>query len=311
MEISDLGEFDLIERIARAPHRKNLLVGIGDDAAVMELKGRIVLTTDMLVEGDHFRREWSTPEQIGRKAMASNISDIASMGAEPAFAFVSLALVKDLELDFIDGLYDGMNQVADQFGVDIAGGDTTHGKVIVINVSVLGMVEKPVLRSGASPGELICSTGDLGGSWAGLELLRAGMEGPAGAIEKHRDPGCRMDVALEIAEYAKAMIDVSDGLASEVNHICDMSMVGAEVIYEDIPMAEHTREAGRLLEKDPALWALNGGEDFELVFTIASKDLPKVDHLCTVVGRTLEPDQGRHLIKDGDRFPLKGGFTHF
>lgn len=311
MRISEIGEFGLIERLVRPSRRETLVVGIGDDAAVMETSGKLVLTTDMLVEGDHFRTEWSTPRQIGRKAMASNISDIAAMGGSPEFAFISIALREGIDVEFMDELYAGMHDVAEVYDVEIAGGDTTHGSVMVINVVITGTVEDPVLRSGASPGELICVTGPLGGSRAGLELLLAGMKEPEGAVSKHLDPGCRMDISHEIAREARSMIDVSDGLASEVNHICDMSDVGAEVIADWIPISEPTGEAGRALDKDPVRWALDGGEDFELVFTIDPDRLENVKDLCTVVGRTLPAEEGRTLVVDGNRLPLTGGYDHF
>ncbi len=311
MRISEIGEFGLIERLVRPPKRESLIVGIGDDAAVMGMTGNAVLTTDMLVEGDHFRTEWSTPRQIGRKAMASNVSDIAAMGGTPEFAFISIALREGIEVEFMDDLYAGMHDVADEYGIDIAGGDTTHGSVMVINIVIVGSIETPVLRSGASPGELICVTGPLGGSKAGLELLLAGKDGPTGAVAKHLDPGCRMDISSDIAAVANSMIDVSDGLASEVNHICDMSSVGAEVIAEWIPLSASTREAGEVLDQDPVGWALNGGEDFELVFTIHPDRLKEVEDRCTVVGRTLPSDEGRTLVVDGNRLPLTGGYDHF
>jgi len=311
MKISEIGEFGLIERLVRPPKRESLIVGIGDDAAVMALSGKVVLTTDMLVEGDHFRTEWATPRQIGRKAMASNVSDIAAMGGVPEFAFISIALREGIDVEFMDELYGGMHDVADEFGIDIAGGDTTHGSVMVINVVVMGSVDPPVLRSGASPGELICVTGPLGGSKAGLELLLAGRKEPADAVAKHLDPGCRMDVSPRIAEVANSMIDVSDGLASEVNHICDMSDVGAEVIASWIPLSDATVEAGRVLDADPVRWALDGGEDFELVFTIHPDRLKEMEEICTVVGRTLPPEDGRSLVVDGERLPLTGGYNHF
>ncbi|MCI0496721.1 MAG: thiamine-phosphate kinase [Thermoplasmata archaeon] len=312
MEISEIGEFGLIDRLVRRARRRELLVGVGDDAAVMDLREKIVLTTDMLVEGDHFRTDWSTPVRIGRKAMDSNVSDIAAMGAVPAFAFVSICLREGIDVEFMDLLYSGMYEVAKRYDIDIAGGDTTHGAIVVINICIVGTVERPVLRSGASPGQPICVTGPLGGSRAGLELLLAGRtDGPREAIEKHLDPGCRMDVALEIASVAASMIDVSDGLASEVNHICDMSGVGAEVDASAVPLAPSTLAAAELLGADPLQWALGGGEDFELVFTANEGRLAGLKVPYTVVGRTLPASKGRWLVRDGKKKPLAGGFDHF
>lgn len=311
MRISEIGEFGLIERLVRPARRRTLLVGVGDDAAVMDYGRKVVLTTDMLVEGDHFRIDWAPPRLIGRKAMDSNVSDVAAMGGTPEFAFVSVALREGIDVEFMDELYAGMHEVADRHGIDIAGGDTTHGSVMVINIAIVGSVVTPVLRSGARPGQLICVTGPLGGSRAGLEILLAGLDGPAGAIAKYLDPGCRMDVAPRVASVASAMIDVSDGLASEVNHICNMSGVGAEVDARAIPLDPSTVEAAERLGADPVRWALDGGEDFELVFTIDGDRLSDVEGICTVVGRTLEDPEQRVLIVEGERGPLAGGYDHF
>ncbi len=305
------GEFALINRLAR---RGGAVVGIGDDAAVLKYtKDRhLLFTTDMLCDGDHFRREWSTPRQIGLKAMESNVSDIAAMGGLPTYAVISLSLTPDTSVEFLEGLYSGLYESADGHGVRIVGGDTTHAATMVINVALLGEVEKSMLclRSGARAGDLICVTGDLGKSAAGLELMKAGLEGD---VTDHMEPKCRLREARKIAKYATAMIDVSDGLASEVNHICDMSGAGAIVYRDLIPLSKTTRMSAKAAGKDPYDLALNGGEDYELVFTVPERDLKKIRPGCqvTVVGEILPRKRGSCIEAGGRKTPLQGGYDHF
>ncbi len=313
MKLSELGEFGLIKRISREPQREGVVAGIGDDAAVIKDGEEFILyTTDIIVEDSHFRKEWCPPEKIGRKAMVSNISDIAAMGGIPEYALVSIALRSDTEAEFVGSVYKGMYDVADRYGVDIIGGDTTHGSLMVINVVVTGRTDKEhlTLRSGAKTGDYILVSGPLGGSKAGLELLKMGYREPKGPIEKHLDPGCRMDIARDVAVFASAMIDVSDGLASEVRHICEESGVGAIIERERIPLDRETIKAGKILEMDPYDFALHGGEDYELVFTVPEENLDRVRRYGTVVGRIMDKDMGV-MIENGEIMDLKGGYEHF
>ncbi len=322
MNIKDIGgEFALIKRVCADISRDSVVVGIGDDCAVLEgnEEDYLLVTTDMLVDKDHFRRDWYTPYQIGRKAMEANVSDIAAMGGRVETAFIALSLTKDINVEFMEEFYSGMKDSCQKHGFVIAGGDTTHGELFVVTITLLGKVKKTelCLRSHAKPGELICVSGDIGKSWAGLELFLAAHK-PQNALQKkaindHLEPFCRMDIAANLAPYVSAMIDVSDGLASEVNHICDMSKTGAEVFKEKIPLSPSTREAGRVLGKDPYHWALSGGEDFQLIFTVPEDNFEKIAHLePVVVGRVLEEDKGRWLVlKDETRQPLEGGYDHF
>jgi len=313
MKLEEIGERGLIKRITRKPGRKDVVVGIGDDAAVIRFGERFLLyTTDMLVEGDHFKIEWATPEQIGRKAMVSNISDIAAMGGTPDYALVSISLNDEVEVEFVDGLYRGMHEIGDEHGVEIIGGDTTHGGLIVINIIVIGETDEEMLclRSGAQKGDYILVSGPLGGSRAGLELLYRGYSEPRGPIEKHLDPRCRIDISGRIAPYTNAMIDVSDGLASEIAHICEESRVGAIIERNNIPMEQATRETGDILGLDPFRFALDGGEDFELVFTVPSENLEYVRGHGIVVGRIVEEDKGIKMI-NGETIDLVGGYDHF
>ncbi|MBW1677294.1 MAG: thiamine-phosphate kinase [Deltaproteobacteria bacterium] len=315
MKLSELGEFGLINRLTREAKNPNIVVGIGDDAAVLRNGEEFILyTTDMLMEGDHFRMDWATPEQIGRKAMACNISDIAAMGGVAEFALVSIALTDNIDVETVEGIYRGMHEVANRHGVEIIGGDTTHGRVMVLNVVVTGKADEEnlSLRSGAKVGDYILVTGPLGGSRAGLELLLRRLREPERPVRKHLDPGCRMDIAYKIAPIANAMIDVSDGLASEVGHICERSGVGAVVEKERITLSEETIEAGRIVGKDPYGFALKGGEDFELVFTVSPGNLERAKRFGTVVGRIAEREKGIHLVSpDGKITSLEGGYDHF
>lgn len=306
-----LGEFGLIDLLAsKVGHGVELVKGIGDDCAVLDGEELYtLLTTDMLVSGDHFNTEWQTPGQIGWKSMIANVSDIAAMGGYPLWSLVSLALPENIQVEFLEEIYDGMLSASERYGFTIIGGDTTHGDILVINIVMIGRVEKDVLclRSHAQVGDLICVTGDLGKSWAGLELLRAGK---TGYTDYHLEPSCRLEEARKLAPHVNGMIDVSDGLASEVLHICQQSGVGAVVEKEKIPISEKTRETGVLLDKDPYRWALSGGEDFELVFTLPESELKSIKGVrYTVVGEIIK--EGRYLMDAGKKVELKGGYDHF
>lgn len=324
MKIHDIGgEFALIDRLARQSliSHPDLVAGIGDDAAVIggafPNGDYLLVTTDMLVESGHFRREWATPAQIGIKSVACNVSDIAAMGGRPTFLFVSLALAPDTEVVWAESLYQGMADTCQRYGVVLAGGDITHGEKITISITLLGRVSSGNLRlrSHARAGEMLCVTGPLGGSAAGLAMLAAGLEPDPYLKEKHLAPGCRLDVAPAIAPLARAMIDISDGLAAEVNHICDQSGTGAEIFAADIPIHPAVRQAARLTGNDPLDFALSGGEDFELLFSISPENkarLQKEGIQVTAVGRVTEAHAGRLLRSpDGKNFPLSGGYNHF
>lgn len=324
MRIHDIGgEFALIDRLARCSPttHADLLTGIGDDAAVIGGTSgngdHLLVTTDMLVESSHFRCDWATPEQIGIKSVACNVSDIAAMGGTPTFMFVSLALAAETEVSWVESLYRGMADACRRYGVVLAGGDTTHGEVVTINITLLGRVSPGnlCLRSHARPGDLLCVSGPLGGAAAGLAMLAAGKNPPRMLKEKHLAPECRLDVSTIIAPLAHAMIDISDGLAAEVNHICDQSGTGAEIVVTQIPTHPSTRDAARRTGNDPIDFALSGGEDFELLYSISARNkqqLEQRDVEVMVVGRVTEAASGRTLLMpDGKRVPLVGGYNHF
>ncbi len=310
-KLSDLGEFGLIDRLAsKVGAGKEVIKGIGDDCAVLDGDDHYTLvTTDMLVSGDHFNRQWQTPFQIGWKSMVANVSDIAAMGGYPLWVLVSLALPDDVDVEYLDSIYDGMNSASKKYDMEIIGGDTTHGDIFVVNIVIIGRVEKEhlCLRSDAKIGDKICVTGDLGKSWAGLDLLRAGVEG---YTDYHLEPSCRLEEGRMLAPYVNAMIDVSDGLSSEVLHICNQSGTGAAIYKDKIPISSRTREAADRLDKDPYRWALSGGEDFELVFTIPESKLDKISNIpYFVVGDVTE--KGAYLVEDEQKRELVGGYDHF
>lgn len=324
MKIHDIGgEFALIDRLAQLSPitHFDLVAGIGDDAAVIGGSfpngDYLLVTTDMLVETSHFRRDWATPAQIGIKSVACNVSDIAAMGGSPTFMFVSLALAPDTEVAWVETLYQGMADACRRYGVVLAGGDTTHGEGVTISITLLGRVspENLRLRSHARPGDLLCVTGPLGGSAAGLAMLAAGLNPPPYLREKHLAPGCRLDVSQAIAPFARAMIDISDGLAAEVNHICEQSGTGAEIVVADIPIHPSVRDAAQLTGNNPLDFALSGGEDFELLFSISPESkqcLEKKGIQVAVVGCITEEASGRMLtFPDMKKTPLSGGYNHF
>src|SRR3989338_4158838 len=243
MKIRDIGgEFALIGRIKKniRLYSKDIIVGIGDDAGVLKHgKDFLLFTTDMLVENDHFSLKYSTPRQIGMKAVEQNVSDIAAMGGIPKHAVISIALPNDADVEFVDEMYKGINEKCKKYKVSIVGGNITHSKEIVVNVALLGIVEKKylALRNGAKIGDLIFCSGDVGKSTAGLELLRNNLKGSS--IKPHLEPRSRLELARKLVKIGiNSMIDVSDGIASEVRHICSESKVGAVIYADKIPISK-------------------------------------------------------------------------
>ena len=324
MRIKDIGgEFALIDRLFKivpAAH-PGLLAGIGDDAAVIRSPGAgdtyLLVTTDALVAGEHFNAAWARPDQIGMKAVECNVSDIAAMGGEPTFMFITLVLAPETAVEWVEALYAGMARACKEHGVVAAGGDTTHGAVTTVSITLLGSVAGPnlCLRSHARPGDVLAVTGTLGASSAGLRLMQNGLPVSAYLQAKHLTPHSRLDASRQLAPLVNAMIDVSDGLASEVNHICRQSQVGARVTARDIPLHPEVIEAARVLGVPPEDFALNGGEDFELLFSIAPERLAvlRLTGLAFYpVGEITDGEPGAVLIiPDNQKLPLKGGYDHF
>ncbi len=333
------GEFGLIRRISGlvGGPGPGVLRGIGDDTAVLDFAGgRLLATVDMLVEGVHFDLTFITPWQLGRKALAVNLSDIAAMGGEPLFALVSLGVGGQIDEDFVRELYTGMVAMAGAYGVQIVGGDTVRSPGgLVVDVAVLGRAVEPVTRAGARPGDLVAVTGHLGASAAGLHwLLRQKEERPGAFIDAaggdeivrtvvraHLEPVPRVREAAALAAtgLVTAMIDVSDGLASEANHIARESGVGMVVYADIVPIAAATREMARRLGADPLEWALAGGEDYELLLTCAPggedrlrQAMAAAGTSLTFIGEVVPAERGATLVgKDGAARPLEpAGYDH-
>ncbi len=312
MKLTQIGEFGLINRIYKPPKDKNILVGIGDDTAVVKVgKKLLLLTTDTLVDGDHFSFKYFTPEQVGKKAIEINVSDIGSMGGIPKYALVSLVLPKDLNVEVIDKIYKGMRSSGDKHKVEIIGGNITHGKQLVIDIAMVGEVKKEnlCLRSHAKEKDFILVTGDLGSSAAGLNLFLKNIKSHNEVKNKHLEPKAKLHKVKPFLKYINAMIDVSDGLASEVKHICEQSNVGAIIFKDNIPISEETRRAAKAVHKDPLDYALYGGEDFELVFTVSEKNLSKVKGF--LVGE-ITKRKGVYLYSRGkEKLISRHGYDHF
>ncbi len=316
-------ERKLIQRIrrragghAQGRYASTLLTGIGDDAAVLHLPPDrdLLVTTDFSIENVHFRRQWHSPEVVGWRCLTRGLSDIAAMGGEPVATFLSLAVSGDVPQKWVDQFLKGLLALARKFNVPLAGGDTAQAvDGIQADIVVVGSVPKgtAVLRSGAKPGDHIYVTGDLGGSAAALDRLRASH--PLGAeSSRHFRPLARVGVGQWLHQHKipSAMIDISDGLSTDLEHICEESGVGAEIDSSAIPRAR----VGRGKAKPVALeFALHGGDDYELLFT-SSKPVPtKVEGVpITRIGRTTRKKGMRLIDADGRKQPLDPkGWEHF
>lgn len=281
MKFHEIGEFGFIDRIdfQMINRPEGVIQGIGDDAAVFEgPPGRLmVLTTDMLVEGIHFLKASISPHQLGRKGLAVNLSDVAAMGANPMDAYVSLAIPVDTEVEYIERIYDGIREMAKAYGVNLLGGDTTRSPgPLVISLALTGMVsrEEVVFRKGAVSGDLVYVTCHLGDAAGGLDIIRQGRtwarEESDYLLKAHLDPRPHLEEGRFLAEnhFASAMIDISDGVASDLGHICRMSGVGALIREDAIPISDPLRSYAREFHLDMFRLALNTGEDYGLLFTV-------------------------------------------
>lgn len=321
MKIKDIGgEFALIKRLTKVVKDKNIIKGIGDDAAVIKVKDKyLVITTDTLVEGDHFSFKWFTAKQVGKKAIEINVSDIGAMGAVPKYALVSLVLPVDMDVKVVDEIYKGMWGVGKKYKIGIIGGNVTHGKQLVIDIDMIGKARKENLkfRSNAKPGDFILVSGDLGSSVAGLNLFiekfiknkKINLKKYKKILKKHLEPEAKFYKVRKFLKYINAMIDVSDGLASDITRICEQSKVGAVIFKDNIPIAEETRKAAKVVGKDALAYALYGGEDFELVYTVSEKNLSKVKGF--LVGEITRKKVVRIYSKGKERLITKHGYDHF
>jgi thiamine-monophosphate kinase len=290
--LGQIGEFGLINRVARTvPQGPAVLLGPGDDAAlVTAADGRVVASCDLLLEGRHFRRDWSTAYQVGRKAAAQNLADIAAMGGVGTALLVGLAAPADLPLSWARDLSAGLADEAALVGASVAGGDTVRAQTLLIAVTALGDLQgrAPVTRSGARPGDVLAVAGELGWSACGLDLLLRDADGPKQALARHRSPQppYAQGPAAALAG-ATAMLDVSDGLLADVGHIAEESGVAIDLDPGAFPVDARLRETAELLGVDVLDWVLSGGEDHALAACFPSAAaLPPG---WTVVGRVLEP----------------------
>lgn len=330
-ELNELGEFGLIEKIKSeaVASNKSTLQGIGDDAAVLDKNDDEVflVTTDMLMEGIHFDLTYVPLRHLGYKSVAVNVSDIAAMNGIPQQITIGLGLSNRFSVEAIEEFYKGVKLACENYKVDLVGGDTVSSKAgLVISVTAIGIGkrDKIVYRNTAKEDDIICVTGDLGAAYMGLQVLerekavyltnpdmQPQLEGKDYIIQRQLKPEARMDVIYELRELQvlpTSMIDISDGLASEIMHICHKSQVGAELVEENLPIDNGAYEVAREFDIDPLTCILNGGEDYELLFTIDKKDISKIKNHpdITMIGRIKEKAAGVQVItKAGNSFPVK------
>ncbi len=329
MDLREIGEFGLIRQIRKWINFSSpaLIQGIGDDVAVIEVGTKVLLvTTDILIEGIHFDLSWMDPYLLGKKSLAVNLSDIASMGGIPKYFLVSIGLSKNLPVSFISSFYFGLKQEANRFRVELIGGDTSLSKKMIVNICLLGEGGKRNLlfRKGARVGNDLFVSGSLGDSALGLKLLqeKKKIKGSEGLIKKHLSPNPRVELGQALAKHhlATAMIDISDGLLIDTSHLLEESGVGARIWEDRIPLSRLYRKWVRSFSKNPFRFALSGGEDYELLFTAPSTMREKIASLArsfkipiTRIGEILAKEEGLHMIsKDGeDNSPSRLGFEHF
>jgi thiamine-monophosphate kinase len=335
-EIASLGEFGLIDHLTKNIELQNVssVLGVGDDAAVIDHFGKqTVITTDLLVEGVHFDLAYTPLKHLGYKAVVVNLSDIYAMNAAPTQIVIGLAISNRFALEAIDEFYEGVYAACDKYGVDLVGGDTTSSqKGFIISVTAIGEVtpDKYVKRNTAQKGDLLCVSGDLGAAYVGLLFLerekkifmespgvQPDLEGESYVIGRMLKPEARKDIIEFFAQSditPTAMIDVSDGLSSEILHICKQSSLGCVLYEEKIPVAKEMKDAAFKFEIDPTACALSGGEDYELLFTIPQSEYDKLilNEQISVIGYMTEPEQGTTIItKGGSKYPITAqGWNH-
>ncbi len=326
-EIGKLGEFGLIDHLTRNNEIRNAttVIGVGDDAAVLDHFGKqVVLTTDMLVEGVHFDLMYFPLKHLGYKSVVVNLSDVYAMNATAQQITMSIAVSNRFSVEALDEFYDGVYAACARYGVDLVGGNTTTSqKGFIISVSAIGEVAPGhyVCRNTAKAGDLLCVSGDLGAAFLGLTLLerekkifletkgvQPDLENQYYIIGRFLKPEARKDVIEFFAEkeiIPTAMIDISDGLSSEILHICTQSQLGCTLYEEKIPVNEMARQFAYTLELDPTACALSGGEDYELLFTIDPGDYEKIAAHgdLSVIGHLTQQEEGIRII-------TRGGNTH-
>jgi len=321
--ISKLGEFGLIKHLTEnfPIVQTSTTLSIGDDAAVIDSENqKVVVSTDMLAEGVHFNLGYVPLKHLGYKSVVVNLSDIAAMNATPTQILVSLAVSNRFPVEALEEIYAGIALACSKYKIDLIGGDTTSSNAgLVLSVTAIGLEkeENIVKRNGAKPNDLLVVTGDLGGAYLGLQILerehsvylanpnmQPEMEGYDYILERQLKPEARTDIKAKLAELdilPTSMIDVSDGLASEILHLSDQSKVGFNVYEEKLPMDETTIQTADELNLNPAMAALNGGEDYELLFTISPNDFDKIKNHpdFTIIGHATEEAKNNFLVARG------------
>ncbi|MBK7290769.1 MAG: thiamine-phosphate kinase [Chitinophagaceae bacterium] len=322
-EIIELGEFGLIEHLTRNIEIQNVstILGVGDDAAVIDHYGKqTIVTTDLLIEGVHFDLAYTPLKHLGYKSVVVNLSDVYAMNATPTQITVSVGISNRFSLEAIDEFYEGVYAACNKYGVDLVGGDTASSqKGFIISVTAIGEVAPDmfVKRSTAKNGDLLCVSGNLGSAYVGLLFLerekkifmespgvQPDLEGESFVIGKLLKPEARKDIIDFFEEkeiMPTAMLDVSDGLSSEILHLCKDSSLGCVLYEEKIPIAEEMKKAAYKFEIDPTACALSGGEDYELLFTISQTDHDKLvlNEQISVIGYMTDADEGAHILTKG------------
>ncbi|RSK41749.1 thiamine-phosphate kinase [Mangrovimonas spongiae] len=328
--LSELGEFGLIDHLTKhfKISKESTVKGIGDDAAVLDFSDKkVVVTTDMLVEQVHFDLSYMPLKHLGYKSVMVNLSDVYAMNATATQITVSIAVSNRFPLEALEELYSGIQTAAEVYGVDLVGGDTTSSTSgLIISITALGDVdtESIVYRNGAKPNDLLVVTGDLGGAYMGLQVLerekevfkvnpqnQPDLEPYTYIVERQLKPEARKDIVTLLKELEvkpTSMIDISDGLSSEIIHLCKQSDVGIELYENKIPLDPQVISTCEEFNIDSTTVALNGGEDYELLFTISQEDFPKIkgNPNVTVIGFVKDKSQGMHLITRAEQaIPLK------
>lgn len=334
-EIASLGEFGLIDHLTRNNETRNAstLVSVGDDAAVIDHFGRqTVLTTDLLVEGIHFDLSYTPLKHLGYKSVVVNLSDIYAMNAQPTQILMSIAFSNRFSVEALDEFYAGVYAACQAYGVDLVGGDTSSSqKGFIMSVTAIGEVapDQYVKRSTAKVNDLICVSGELGGAFLGLTLLerekkifaetgaQPDLEGQSYIVGRLLKPEARKDMIEFFSEaelLPTSMMDISDGLSSDVLHICKQSEVGCVIYEEKLPFNEEARQFAYKLQLDPTACALSGGEDYELLFTVSQSDYEKIKNNpnISIIGYITEASEGTHLItRAGNKHALVAqGWNH-
>jgi thiamine-monophosphate kinase len=314
MTVGDLGEIAMVDRILEAAGApRGVPVGPGDDAAVLACPdGRIVVTTDMLVEGRHFRRDWSEASDIGHKAAAENLADIAAMGAVPTALVVAMALPPDTTIGWVDGFLEGLLGEARRGGAALVGGDLVRGDAITVTVTAFGDLgdRDPVLRSGARAGDVLAVSGHLGSAAAGLAVLSRGFRSPRSLVDAHRRPSPDYAAGVNAAEAgAHALMDISDGLLLDADRLARASGVSLDIDSSSLPHAEAVVTTASAYNLDPLTWVLGGGDDHALLAAFPARaNLPAG---FVPIGKVMKASGAAGVLVDGHAPEHIAGFEHF